>query len=37
MYRSMLAGDVDQLRAQIQVHIENARNKIRLALKLAEI
>lgn len=37
MYRSMREGDVEQLREQIKTHIENARNKIRLALKLAEI
>lgn len=36
MYEAMRAGEVEQLRAQIRGHIENARNKIRLALKLAE-
>lgn len=36
MYESIRMGDVEQLQAQIRGHVENARNKIRLALKLAE-
>ncbi len=36
MYESMCAGDVEQLKSQVRVHVENAREKIRLALKLAE-
>lgn len=36
MYESMRLGNAEQLQAQIRVHIENARDKIRLALKLAE-
>lgn len=36
IYESICAGDVEQLRTQIQTHVENARNKIRLALKLVE-
>lgn len=34
IYNSMLAGDVDQVCSQIKAHIENARNKIQLSLKL---
>lgn len=34
IYNSMLAGDVNQVCSQIKAHIENARNKIQLSLKL---
>lgn len=36
IYESICTGNMEQLEAQIRAHVENARNKIRLALKLVE-
>lgn len=36
IYESMREGDVDQVRSQICSHIKNAREKIRLSLKLQQ-
>ena len=36
MYGSIRTGELEQLKTQIRAHVENARGKIRLALKVAE-